>query len=78
MMWYLLLSSCFSLFHGIIQEEIYQNGIDLCIRMVSEDLSSNQFNTPDTTSYRMLASAQFIDDRGTYLSSEFPSCDHSE
>lgn len=52
----LLLTSELPLFHGIVQEEINQYGVDFSIWMVFQNLSSNQFNTPYTAAYQPVSS----------------------
>jgi hypothetical protein len=47
MMGYLVLPCTFSLFHGVIQKEIYENGIDLCARVIFGNLSPDELNAPD-------------------------------
>lgn len=51
MMGYLFLSSSLLLLYRIIKEEIYQNGIDLGIWVISDNLSTNQLHTPYTATY---------------------------
>ena len=37
--------------HGIIQEKVYQDSIDLGLRMVTLNLASDELDAPDTTGY---------------------------
>ena len=63
----LLLTSELPLFHGIVQEEINQYGVDFSIRMVFQNLSSNQFNTPYTAAYQPVSSLVVTLTRKTHL-----------
>jgi hypothetical protein len=40
-----------SLLHCVVQEEIYQNGIDTALRMTSNNVSTYQLYTPYATAY---------------------------
>lgn len=55
MMRHRLLPSSLKLFHLVVEEEVNQDGVDMCFRMLSPDLSLYQFYTPYTTSYAGLA-----------------------
>ena len=48
MVWYALNPLSLRFFHRVIQEKVNQNGIHLGFRMIPPDLSSKQFDTPDT------------------------------
>jgi hypothetical protein len=41
----------FSIFHCIVEEKVYQNGIYRRVWMLFENLPPYQFNTPYTTAY---------------------------
>ena len=45
---YLFLAVSFQLLDGIIQEEIYQHGIDFGIRILPKYLTSNLLDAPNT------------------------------
>lgn len=46
---YLLLAGFFELFHGVVEEEIDQNSIDLSFRVALGDLPSDLLDTPYAT-----------------------------
>lgn len=50
-----LLSFLFHFFHGVVQEKVDQNGIDVGFRVFPLDLPPDQLYTPDATCCRLLA-----------------------
>lgn len=48
MVWYALNPLSLRFFHRIIQEKVNQNGVYMGPRMTPSDLSSKQFDAPDT------------------------------
>jgi len=72
MMGYLFLSSSFLLLYRIIKEKIYQNGIDLGIWVISDNLSTNQFHTPYTTTYTSVSKNPSLQDITQTSQLDFP------
>jgi len=46
-------SGTFLFLRKIVQEEVYQDCIDCCIRMMSQDLLTNKLNRPDTAAAKL-------------------------
>lgn len=52
---YRLLALLLHLFHGIIEEEINQNSIDVRFWVLPFNLSSYQLNSPDAAGYEIVS-----------------------
>lgn len=53
MMGYNFQAMRFHLFDGVIQEKIDEYGVDVPIRMTSQDLAPDQFDAPDATASQL-------------------------
>jgi hypothetical protein len=51
MVWHGLFPFGFHQLHGIIQEKVYQDGVDLGLWVLALNFPSDEFHTPDATSY---------------------------
>lgn len=47
----LFLTGSFHLLHRVVQEKVYQNGVDMRLWILANDFSSYQLYTPNTASY---------------------------
>lgn len=52
---YLFLPIGLSFLHCIVQEEVNEDGVDVCFRVPAEDLPFDELNAPDTTTYFLSA-----------------------
>lgn len=57
MMWYHVRFISLFLFRQIIQEEVDQNSVDLCVWLDLENLSSEELDAPDTAPYMVVSKA---------------------
>lgn len=44
-----IFTKCFQLLHLVVQEEVYQDSVDMPLGVESLDLPPNQLNAPDAT-----------------------------
>lgn len=42
------------LLHGVVEEKIDENSVDLCVRMLPDNLSPNEFDNPNAASYNLI------------------------
>jgi hypothetical protein len=67
MVWDRLFPSCFKFLHAVIEEKVYKDGVDMSVRVLTQNFASNQLDAPDAACYLDSADSTRKTDGTIYL-----------